>query len=70
MSTLPAEGNQITLEPGQTVSLVGRLYLTNVTSQTAADTPVLVVVMFPELNMIMGGEAISDKNTERCYIVQ
>ena len=70
MSTLPAEGNQITLEPGQTVSLVGRLYLTNVTSQTAADTPVLVVVMFPELNMIMGGEAISDKNTERCYTVQ
>lgn len=70
MSTLPAEGNQITLEPGQTVSLVGRLYLTNVTSQTAADTPVLVTVMFPELNMIMGGEVISDKNTERCYTAQ
>ncbi len=66
LSTVQPNGNQIELKPGETVSLLGRLYLTNVVSQTNADTPIYGTVSFPEWGFVLGGNLVSDKASSRC----
>ena len=49
------------------MTLLGRLWLTNLTSQTHSDSPVNVSVNLAEIGTFMNGKLYSDRVNWRCY---
>ena len=65
-STEPEDG-KVAIAPGEVVTLLGRLWLTNIPSQLNSNGPVNVSVNLPDHNLFMNGKLHSDKVNWRCY---
>ncbi len=63
----PDKDKKIALVPGQVVTLVSRIWMTNVISQTNSDAAITGAVNFPELGLYLTGPLASDKVNWRCY---
>lgn len=67
LSSSAPEYGKLAIAPGETVTLLGRLWLTNLISQTNSDGPVNVSVNFPDIGLFMNGKLYSDRVNWRCY---
>jgi len=67
LSSVAPHGNKVALGPGEIVTLVGRIWLTNLISQTNSDGAANVAVNFSDLGLYMTGSLFSDRVNWRCY---
>lgn len=67
LSSTEPENGKVAIAPDEVVTLLGRLWLTNMTSQTHSDSPVNVSVNLAEIGKFMNGKLHSDKVNWRCY---
>lgn len=67
LSDKPVVDNKIALASGDTVTLIARIWMTNVISQTNSDAAITGAVNFPDLGLYMTGSLYSDKVNWRCY---
>lgn len=66
LTTVEADNNKITLEPGKLVTLIGRAKVTDIPSQLNADTAMTGAVNFTDLGFYITGSIYSDHNNTRC----
>lgn len=67
LSSTEPENGKVAIAPDEVVTLLGRLWLTNLTSQTHSDSPVNVSVNLAEIGTFMNGKLYSDRVNWRCY---
>lgn len=67
LSSVAPHGSKVALGPGEVVTLVGRIWLTNLISQTNSDGAANVAVNFSDLGLYMTGSLFSDRVNWRCY---
>ncbi len=66
LSTVAPMGDEIVLNSGEKVTLIGNVYITSVPSQLNSDAPMTAAVNFNDLGLYLTGQFFSDRVNWRC----